>query len=215
MPVYLPLFFKSDSMNCLVVGGGEVAVRKIEILRDYGCDVTIIAPEINGEPIELSGNARWVMRKYRAGDCAGYSLVIAGTGDRSVNRAVSEEAQSLGIPVNVIDDPELCTVIFSANHKDQDLCIAVSTGGQAPFMAARLRNTIREQADGWGDWISLAGEFREVVRNEKLTVIEQNNLLQRFTTVNPIPTEIDPPQDRSLQGWLDWLDGLQRNNRDE
>ncbi len=210
--MFLPLFFKSSGLNCLVVGGGEVAARKIEILCEYGCGVTVIAPEINEDVATLLAEIVWKQREFHAGDCSGHSLIIAGTGDRRVNKAVSDEAQSLRIPVNVIDDPELCTVIFSAIHKDQDLCIAVGTGGQAPFMAAKLRNEIRQQAEGWGDWVRVAGEFRAAVRSEKMDTTNQKQMLKRFMSVNPIPVNIKPPENKSVEAWLDWLETIEKGN---
>ncbi len=212
--MYLPLFFQSDGTPCLVIGGGEVASHKIDILCKYNCRITVIAPEIIDAVSSHvdDGKATWQQRTFELGDCSGYSLIIAATGQREVNQAVSDEAKSLCIPVNVVDDPELCTVTFAAIHRDNDLTVAVSTGGSAPFMAAEIRNQISDSTAGWGNWLNIAGHFRTIVRNEIADLDERKLLYQSFTDIKPFPVNADPPDQESLEIWLAWLKSIAEEN---
>lgn len=212
--MYLPLLFK-EGLRCLVIGGGEVASRKIEILLDIPCNITVVAPNISDLAAEevRKGSVRWIEREYMAGDCQGYQLIVAATPSREVNRMVSEEAGDLGIPVNVVDDPVLSTVIFPAVWRDQSLLVAVSTGGAAPFLAAEIRTLLGRHAEGMGRWTETGGRFREIVRKEVMDIEERKKLYRKFLDAGqPDESEI-PPESTRLEDWLLWLDGLGKKSR--
>lgn len=205
---YLPLFFKTEGLACLTVGGGEVARRKVEMLSELGCRITVVAPEIDPairDRVERGG-AVWRRRAYASGDCAGFQLVIAATQHREVNRLVYEEARSLGVPVNVVDDPELCTVVFPALWRDGPLTVAVSTGGTAPFMASSVRDRLAGRAQGWGNWVAAAGSFREAVRRNVADAEVKNRLYRRFMQKALAGTAPSLPETAELQAWIEWLD---------
>ncbi|MDP8229426.1 MAG: bifunctional precorrin-2 dehydrogenase/sirohydrochlorin ferrochelatase [Candidatus Electryoneaceae bacterium] len=208
--MFLPLLFQSQGMPCLVVGGGDVALRKIVILRENGCTVIVIAPEVVPQIAELINKkmVKWLQRKFMPGDCRRFSLVIAATEHRDINETVYNEAKALNVPVNVVDDPELCTVIFPAIFRDGNLNISVSTSGSAPFMAAELRDRVRRNASGWGRWIQLAGRFREIVRAEVTDPYEQKRLYKLFISLGPIPAELTPPAKNNLEQWMSWLESI-------
>jgi len=209
--MYLPLLFK-EKLFCLIVGGGQVASRKIEILLEMPCSVTIVAPLISDFAAEKvrEGSVRWLEREYVRGDCKGFQLVVAATPVREVNRRVSEEAREQGIPINVVDDPELSTVIFPAIWRDKSLIVAVSTEGIAPFMAAEIRTIFANCAQGMGQWVEIAGRFREVVRNETNDANEKQRLYRKFIDAGQ-PEEIDsPPVSAGLSEWLSWLDNVRK-----
>jgi uroporphyrin-III C-methyltransferase / precorrin-2 dehydrogenase / sirohydrochlorin ferrochelatase len=212
--MHLPLFFNSDGIHCLVIGGGEVASHKIDILCRYNCRTTVIAPDVIPSVSSHvdNGAITWQKRKYESGDCSNYSLVIAATGQRGVNKAVSDEAKSLSIPVNVVDDPELCTVTFAAIHRDEDLTLAVSTGGSAPFMAAEIRNRISDHTTGWGNWLNIAGRYRAIVRKEVPDFEKQKSLYQSFVDIKPFPIGAVPPDEESLEKWMTWLNSVAEEN---
>jgi len=205
--MYLPLLFEAEGLRCLVVGAGEVATEKIARLSALPCSLTVIAPQANEVIRDLAANdrLRWHERKYVAGDCSGFQLIIAATRDRAVNRAVSEEAVALGIPVNVVDDPELCTVVFPAVCRKGPLTLAVSTGGKAPFMAAAIRDRFAEEAERMGEWVALAARFRTVVRREIGDPSEKNRLYRQFVAAGPPESRADCPQSDRLADWLAWL----------
>ena len=212
--MYLPLLFK-EGLRCLIVGGGEVAARKIEILLDIPCEVTIVAPEISELAAEVirKKSVRWLQREYVPGDCRGFQLVIAATPVREVNRRISEEAGERGIPVNVVDDPELSTVIFPAVWRDHSLLVAVSTGGEAPFLAAEIRTFLSRRAQGMGRWAELGGRFRRIVRNEVEDIEERKRLYKRFLDAGQPGALETPPEGTRLKDWLLWLDSLGKKSR--
>ena len=206
--MYLSLAFKGDGLRCLIIGGGEVALRKMELLLDAGCEATVIAPRIH-DGIQSAIAARgvyWMPREFRRGDCRGYQLVIAATELREINRAVSEESKSLCIPVNVVDDPELCTVIFPAVWRQDSLTIAVTTEGAAPFMAAAVRNHLALHAAGLSRWVEAASRFRSVVRSEVSDTREKSRLLQQFVDAMRPGDPPDPPDSGNLGDWKIWLE---------
>lgn len=207
--MYLPLLFK-EGLRCLIIGGGEVASRKIEILLDIPCNVAIVAPEISGLASEevRKGTIRWMEREYVPGDCRGFQLIVAATPDREVNRLVSEEAGDLGIPVNVVDDPALSTVIFPAVWREQPLLVAVSTGGAAPFLAAEIRTLLGKYAQGMGRWTDIGGRFREIVRKEVADIGERKTLYKKFLDAGQPDESETPPNSDRLDDWLLWLDNL-------
>ncbi len=205
----LPLFFKSEGLRCLVIGGGEVAARKVSLLLSTSCAPTVISPAIRNDIRDQveAGRVIWHARKYEEGDCRGFSLVIAATASEETNRAVSSEAQRLGIPVNVVDAPELCTVIFGAVWQERPLTVAVSTSGQAPFMAAAVRDRIARFLEGAGSWIEAAAGFRTVVRRDVADASDRDMLYRRFAAAYQGCFPADIPPCRSLEEWLGWLEG--------
>jgi uroporphyrin-III C-methyltransferase/precorrin-2 dehydrogenase/sirohydrochlorin ferrochelatase len=204
--MFLPLFFK-NGLPCLIVGGGRVASHKIKVLLNASCAITLIAPNISGYAADEVRNrsVHWLEREYREGDCKGFQLVIAATPFRDVNQRISKDAGELGIPVNVVDDPELSTVIFPAVWSEKSLSIAVSTGGIAPFMAAEIRNVLGGCAQGMGKWVEAGGRFRDAVRGGVADSEERNTLYRKFLDAGR-PENIDIPVDEmTLDEWLSWL----------
>jgi siroheme synthase-like protein len=126
--------------SVLVVGGGRVALEKVEGLLDCGARVTVVAPQIVPEleslPVEL------VRRGYRTEDLDGRFLVVAATSTTSVNRRVYREAEARALLCNVVDVPELCSFILPAVHREDPIAVAISTGGASPALAQRLRDEI-------------------------------------------------------------------------
>lgn len=167
MPVSLfPLFLKLEGRPCLVVGAGTIAASKIASLIESGARVTVVAPWASDELRKLAddGKFRWLARKYEASDLDGVFLVIAATSDSSVNRAVFLEAQRLEILCNAVDDPPHCDFYFPAVVRRGDLQIAISTAGQSPALAQRLRRELEDVFDeSAGDWVSELGERRREI----------------------------------------------------
>jgi uroporphyrin-III C-methyltransferase / precorrin-2 dehydrogenase / sirohydrochlorin ferrochelatase len=208
--MYLSLAFKGDGLRCLIVGGGEVSLRKLELLLDAGCEVTVIAPRIHKD-IQSAIGARgvyWMPREFRSGDCRGYQLVIAATAVREINRTISEESRSLCIPVNVVDDPELCTVIFPAVWRRDSLTIAVTTEGAAPFMAAAVRDRVAGSAAPLAGWVEAGAGFRDAVRAEVSNTEEKRRLFQRFVDAIRPGHPQDFPDSKKLSDWKEWLEKI-------
>src|ERR1700730_2463347 len=144
---YIPIFLDVTGRECVVVGGGEVAARKVESLLEAGARVTVVSPRLSQsmEAIVDNGSVTHLARNYERGDIRGCVLVYAATGDPKLHRELAAEARALGIPINVVDVPELCTFISPAVVNRGELQIAISTGGASPTFAARLRRALEDQ----------------------------------------------------------------------
>src|ERR1700722_9456558 len=144
---YIPIFLDVTGRECVVVGGGEVAARKVESLLEAGARVTVVSPHLSPplESLAANGSMTHIARDYQRGDIRGCVLVYAATDDPKLHRELAAEARALGIPVNVVDVPELCTFIAPAVVKRGELQIAISTGGASPAFAARLRRNLEDQ----------------------------------------------------------------------
>jgi precorrin-2 dehydrogenase/sirohydrochlorin ferrochelatase len=145
---YIPIFLEVTGRRCVVVGGGEVAARKVESLLAAGARVTVVSPSLTAPSLAAAvdrGMVEHVARAYQGGDIAGCVLAYAATDDRDLNRALADEARDVGVPLNVVDVPDLCSFIAPAVVKRGALQIAISTGGAAPAFAARLRRQLEKQ----------------------------------------------------------------------
>jgi precorrin-2 dehydrogenase / sirohydrochlorin ferrochelatase len=144
---YIPIFLDVTGRECVVVGGGEVAARKVESLLEAGARVTVVSPQLSPtlESLAANGSMTHIARDYQRGDIRGCVLVYAATDDPKLHRELAAEARALGIPVNVVDVPELCTFIAPAVVKRGALQIAISTGGASPAFAARLRRELEDR----------------------------------------------------------------------
>ena len=136
-----PVNLDVDGVACLVVGGGEVAARKVTGLLGCGAAVTVVAPDAVAE-LREDPRVRWHRRGYRRGEVASYRLAISATGDPDVDAQVSNDARAVGVPVNVADVPALCTFTLPSILRRGDLQIAVSSAGRSPAFASWVRNRI-------------------------------------------------------------------------
>jgi siroheme synthase-like protein len=162
---HYPVSLVVADQPCLVVGGGRVAARKIQGLAAAGAFVTVVAPEIVPAVEELAAEHQMTLerRPYRAGEAASYRLVITATGIPEVDALVSADAGAGGVWVNSADDPEHCSFLLPAIHRDGPVTVAVSTGGASPALATWLR---RQVADAIGDDVgALAGILETARRN--------------------------------------------------
>jgi uroporphyrin-III C-methyltransferase/precorrin-2 dehydrogenase/sirohydrochlorin ferrochelatase len=141
---YFPLFFNLDGQNVLVVGGGEVALRKVTLLERSGALITVVAPDIVPELKErgASGTITLRSREFVPEDLQGARLVIVATSRRAINRWIAKLSDSLNIPVNVVDDGEASRFIVPAIVDRDPVLIAVSTAGTSPVLARRLRERL-------------------------------------------------------------------------
>ncbi len=167
MPASLfPLFLKLEGRPCLVVGAGTIAASKISSLLEAGARVTVVAPRTSDYVLSLASDRKivWIEREFDEGDLNGIFLVIAATSDASVNQAVFLGAQRRGILCNAVDDPPHCDFYFPAVVRRGDLQIAISTAGQSPALAQRLRREFEDVIDeAAGEWVSRLGERRREI----------------------------------------------------
>jgi precorrin-2 dehydrogenase/sirohydrochlorin ferrochelatase len=158
-----PVFIKLAERACLVVGAGEIATAKIDSLLQSGARISVVAPEAKTEVRELaeSGRISWERRKYQPSDLDGAFLAIAATSDTTVNHAVFTDAQRRGILCNAVDDPPNCDFYFPAVVRRGDLQIAISTAGESPAFAQKIRRALEDALDvHLGDWLAAIGQIR-------------------------------------------------------
>ncbi|MGQ9424539.1 siroheme synthase CysG [Gilvimarinus sp. F26214L] len=161
---YLPLFYKVAGQHCLLVGGGEVALRKAQSLIRSAARVHVVSPAISSELDALvrQNGGSCERRAFAAEDVERFRLVIAATDSEQVNAAVSKAAMDQGCLVNVVDNPELSNFITPAVIDRDPLIVAISSGGQAPVLARQLRARIESLVPAaYGSLAKLAGRYRE------------------------------------------------------
>lgn len=164
---FLPVFLSVRGQPCLVVGGGDVATRKVELLLKAQAKVTVISPKLGTalKTLHEAGKFTHVAESFRAGQVGGQRVIIAATDDEVVNRAVATAAQASNIPVNVVDRPELCTFIMPAIIDRSPVIVAVSSGGASPVLARLLRARLESLVPAaYGRLATLVSGFREKVK---------------------------------------------------
>lgn len=163
---YFPVNLQIAERKCVVIGGGRVAARKVATLLECGGLVEVISPELVEELRERyqQGQLVWRDRPYQPGDLAGAFLVIAATDDEEVQAAVYAEASAANQLINVADVPRRCNFILPAVVSRGDLVITVSTAGQSPVLARRIRKQLAEAyGDEYGSVVKIMGRLRPAV----------------------------------------------------
>jgi siroheme synthase-like protein len=176
VPAHYPVYLNLTGKKCLVFGGGPIAEDKIAKLQSTGAQVTIVSPTVtpNLQAWAHRGDFQWQPREYQAGDMEGAFLSIAATNDRQVNHEIFQEAERLGVLINVVDDPEQCTFIAPAVVRRGQVTLAISTGGASPALARKLREALTEDAVlEWADLARVLSLARKVVKKRGLTVDPQ------------------------------------------
>ncbi len=172
---YYPVSLNVRGRKCVVVGGGEVAQRKVKVLLEHGADVEVISPDLCPELAQLAESGEIGVRNhaYETGDLAGSFLAIAATGAAVINRQVAAEARSKEILVNVVDDAEYSDFIVSSYLRRDGLTIAVSTSGQSPALARKIRTRLeKEITDQYGILTRLIGEVRAETKRERMKIAD-------------------------------------------
>jgi precorrin-2 dehydrogenase/sirohydrochlorin ferrochelatase len=164
MSRYYPVYMNLEGRTCLVVGGGAVAARKAASLLECGAKVRLVAPDVceTVADMERNGAIERIAGVFRPEQMDGAALAIGSTDNSEVNRLVFEEATRRNIPVNIVDQPQLCTFIVPSVVRRGDLVIAVSTSGKSPAVAKRARMALEKLfGDEWAAYLDMMGEARE------------------------------------------------------
>lgn len=170
---YYPVFLNMQGQLCVVIGGGEIAERKVQALLESGAVVTLIAPECTAglQAMAADQAITWHQRGYAAGDLDGAFIVIAATDDRSVNEAVTKEATERNTPLNVVDVTDLCTFIAPSVIRRGPVTLAISTGGMGPALARKLRQELEgNEALAFADMAEIVADVRAELKARSLTV---------------------------------------------
>lgn len=194
MTKYYPIMLNLEGKNCLVIGGGTVASRKVEELLDYGAVVTVISKVINEKikDFKEKGRIHHIEDYYLECYLAEAYLVIASTNDREVNEGIFKDCNTKGIPVNIVDDPQNCSFIVPSRIKRGDLTIAVSTNGKSPLLSRIIRQELEMVYDeNFSTFVDILTKVRLQVR-ENVKILEKRmeiyeaiaagNYLHKFRT---------------------------------
>ena len=170
---YYPVMLHVQGRRCMVVGGGEVALRRVKALMEHDAHVEVISPELCPELSQLAaaGAIKATLRDYESGDLQGAFVAVAATADGTTNRQVAEEAMKRGVLVNVVDTPELCSFIIPSCLRRGAVAIAVSTGGKSPALARRIRTELEPSfGHEYGPLASMVEEVRSELRQRGITI---------------------------------------------
>ena len=210
---FFPVFLKINARPCLVVGGGEVAARKTRQLLRAGAEVRVVAPDLCQQLREqmVLHAIVWRNGDFQADDVTGCALVIAATDDMSVNQAVHAAAVEKNIPVNVVDNPALCSFIMPAVVDRSPVLIAVSSGGAAPLLARLLRARLETLIPAaYGRLAVLAAKFRSAVKQRVSDVTQRRrfweNILQGAVAERVFAGQ-EQAAETALQAALEQADG--------
>jgi siroheme synthase-like protein len=210
-PFYIACLRLKDR-RCLVVGGGEVGLEKVEGLLACDASVTLVAPEANPALVDLAleGSITWARRKYEPADLEGCLIAIAATADTEVNIRVFGDAERRAMLVNVVDVPPLCNFILPAIVRTGPLAVAISTAGASPALAKRMK---REIGELFGEpYATLAVLLNDVRGWAKATLPTYQDRKEFFESiVNGDPDPVGLLRDGNVQGVRDLIEAAQRS----
>jgi siroheme synthase-like protein len=163
---YFPFFIDIENKSCVVVGGGIVALRKIEKLLPFKPQITVIAPKICDEILAIS-NIKICKKRFEISDLNSAFMAISATNDKNLNAQIFALCNDKGILINTVDDKEKCGFIFPALVKSDNLTVAISTSGKSPLYARFLREKIETTIDDSCDRvIETLNRYRDLVKRE-------------------------------------------------
>jgi precorrin-2 dehydrogenase/sirohydrochlorin ferrochelatase len=180
---YYPVNLDITGRPCLVVGGGPVGARKAATLVDCGAAVTVASPKMCKELVEMekAGSARLLRQEYDSSLMEGAFLVIGATDDEAINRQISLDANARGVLCNIADRPALCNFVLPAIVRRGDLMLAVSTAGQSPAFAKRLRKELTEKyGPEYADFLEIMGQVRKRLLAEAHAPEEHKDLFEKL-----------------------------------
>jgi precorrin-2 dehydrogenase / sirohydrochlorin ferrochelatase len=170
---YYPIFLDVKGRKCVVVGGGQVALRKVEALLESGAVVTVVSPVIGAGLRDLAANGSIVAmrRAYRSGDLEGACVALTATDSENTNARVAKDAWSDGVLINVADDPAKSSFIVPSTILRGDLTVAISTGGKSPALARKVRRELEKNlVPEYALLVDIVGEVRRDLLNQKIEV---------------------------------------------
>ncbi len=194
---YFPIFLKLRNQHCLVVGGGDVATRKVASLLAAHANVTLVATDVAPQLAEwvAQGKITYLPRKFVATDLYGKRIVIAATANSSLNQQIFQEAEAIGVLANVVDDPDSCRFITPAIVDRSPLMIARSSGGNAPVLSRLLRQKIEVLIpSAYGRLAQFAGNLRARVKS-RLTSFGARRRFWESVLEGPIAEKVFNGQD--------------------
>jgi precorrin-2 dehydrogenase/sirohydrochlorin ferrochelatase len=180
-----PMFLKLSARPCLVVGAGAIAESKIASLLEAGGRVRVVAPEATPQVRSWaqSNVLEWDQRPFQPDDLDGMFLVVAATSSTELHERIFAEASRRGVLCNIVDVPALCDFYYPSVVQRGALQIAISTAGQSPALAQRLRKQLEDQfGPEYEEWLAQLGEARDQVRSSTMDPEERKRLLHEEVT---------------------------------
>ncbi|GAB63923.1 MAG: bifunctional precorrin-2 dehydrogenase/sirohydrochlorin ferrochelatase [Candidatus Jettenia sp.] len=184
MAKYYPIFLNIQDKKCVVIGGGNVAWRKVCSLKEAGARVTVVSPEFCPE-LEKETEIERIKQKYDKEFLKEALVVIASTDDEEVNKKIYSDAMEKGILVNVVDKPEFCSFIVPSSMVRGDLRISISTGGASPALARNIREYLEKQfGKEYDEFTKLLSEMRRKVLSEIVDESIRRDILQQIAALD-------------------------------
>ncbi len=187
MAFFLPLFHNLDDRKCLLVGAGATGLRKLRWLLQAGASVTVVAPVVSDEIERLEGQLAILRRPFEVGDVhPDLALVVSAANDAQVNKAVHARCVEVRVPVNCVDQPELCTVVFPAIVDRSPVVVAVSSSARSPTLSRMVRSWIEARLPKTLSNLSeLVDRTRSVVRNKLASTAERKTFWEQVLGGEP------------------------------
>jgi precorrin-2 dehydrogenase len=179
--------------RCVVIGGGDIGLEKVEGLLACDADVALVAPEAHPELERLAheGSIAWNRREYERGDLEGCLIAIAATSDTDVNIRVYDDAEARAMLVNVVDVPPLCNFILPAIVRTGPLAVAISTAGASPALAKRMKREISDMfGEPYADLAVLLNEVRGWAKGNLPTYQDRKQFFESIVNGDPDPIEL-------------------------
>ena len=203
MTSLFPMFMKLDGRQCLVVGAGKVGEPKIGGLLETGARIRVIALEATPQVREWArlGRIELSLRQYSITDLEGVFLAVVATSSRSLNEWIYRDAQQRGVLCNVVDVPDLCDFFYPAVVRRGDLQIAVSTAGQSPSLAQKIRQQLEKQfGPGYTSWVEELGATRKLILASDLDRERKLDLLHSLASREAVEAALAESLELTAQG---------------
>ncbi len=173
---YFPFMIDIENADCLIVGGGKIAYRKVMDLLQFKAKVTVVAPKVCNELTNIS-QLTILRKEYETDDISGRFLVIAATDSESLNRKIADECKARNILVNAVDIKDACSFIFPAIIKKDNLVVSISTGGNSPAGAAYLKQKLSKSIpDNYEKNMELLGSVRDEIAQKIPDILQRKKL---------------------------------------
>lgn len=200
---YLPLFARLNKRAVLLVGGGDIALRKARLLLDAGARVTVVAPSLHEELTELLVGHTYIPSRFQAEHLTDQMLVIAATDDEQVNADVAAAANAANIWVNVVDDPDRSSFIFPSIIDRSPIMVAVSSGGKAPVLVRMLRERLEALLPKHlGALATLSGEWRNQIKQKLSDITSRRRFWEKAFASPQLATLLETEQHEAAEQWM-------------
>jgi precorrin-2 dehydrogenase/sirohydrochlorin ferrochelatase len=204
---YYPIFLDLKGVPCLVVGGGQVGERKIKTLQTCGAKIFLVSRELTPylEKEIQHGRVELLAQDYQTEHLEGKSLIIGATDDPDLNGKVGQEARTRGLLCNIVDKPKECSFILPSLVTRGDLTIAVSTAGNSPALAKKIRQDLEERfPEIYGPYLEVLGKIRREILSRNLPAQKNPTIFQAMIQA-PILTWMETKEEETFYDFLDRL----------